>query len=169
MITLKEFMEVNDYKVTEGNDYLWDSFGRNAYMLSYWNGSHDGFNMSILFDTETQVVYKVEVCDYKNERAYRLINPEYKQGYMDEAKRKNVKHDEAWDNVNYVDLETSEDWIVKAVAIKEGKVYDTRVQLPIELSDEEFATIARMAHDRDITFNQMVEQILMQFIESQKE
>ena len=88
---------------------------------------------------------------------------------MDEAKRKNVKHDEAWDNVNYVDLETSEDWIVKAVAIKEGKVYDTRVQLPIELSDEEFATIARMAHDRDITFNQMVEQILMQFIESQKE
>jgi len=41
--------------------------------------------------------------------------------------------------------------------------------IPVELSDEEFLTIARMAHDRNITFNQMVEIILWQYIGKEKE
>ena len=41
--------------------------------------------------------------------------------------------------------------------------------IPVELSDEEFMTIARMAHDRDITFNQMVEIILWNYINAEKE
>lgn len=46
------------------------------------------------------------------------------------------------------------------------KKYET---VPVDLSDEEFLTIARMAHDRDITFNQMVEIILWQYIGKEKE
>jgi hypothetical protein len=46
------------------------------------------------------------------------------------------------------------------------KKYET---IPVELSDEEFLTIAKMAHDRNITFNQMVEIILWQYIGKEKE
>ena len=46
------------------------------------------------------------------------------------------------------------------------KKYET---IPVDLSDEEFLTIARMAHDRNITFNQMVEIILWQYIGKEKE
>jgi len=46
------------------------------------------------------------------------------------------------------------------------KKYET---IPVDLSDEEFLAIARMAHDRDITFNQMVEIILWQYIGKEKE
>ena len=46
------------------------------------------------------------------------------------------------------------------------KQYET---IPVDLSDEEFLTIARMAHDRNITFNQMVEIILWQYIGKEKE
>jgi len=45
---------------------------------------------------------------------------------------------------------------------------DERSGLEIELSDEEFLSIARMAHNRDITFNKMVETILWQYINDTK-
>lgn len=40
--------------------------------------------------------------------------------------------------------------------------------IPVDLSDEEFLAIAKMAHERDITFNQMVESILWHYIKAEK-
>jgi hypothetical protein len=40
--------------------------------------------------------------------------------------------------------------------------------VPVELSDAEFLSIAKMAHERDITFNKMVEAILWQYINDAK-
>ena len=45
---------------------------------------------------------------------------------------------------------------------------DDREVIPVELSDHEFLTIARMAHERDITFNKMVEVILWNYINETK-
>lgn len=42
------------------------------------------------------------------------------------------------------------------------------VDMPIELSDDEFLAIAKMAHERDITFNKMVETILWSYINESK-
>lgn len=41
---------------------------------------------------------------------------------------------------------------------------DNREVVPVDLSDEEFLHIARMAHERDITFNKMVEIILTEYM-----
>lgn len=38
----------------------------------------------------------------------------------------------------------------------------------MDLSDQEFLYIARMAHERDITFNEMVEAILWNYINEEK-
>ena len=38
----------------------------------------------------------------------------------------------------------------------------------IDLTDEEFLSIAKMAHERDITFNKMVEAILWNYIKETK-
>ena len=45
---------------------------------------------------------------------------------------------------------------------------DDRVDLPVDLTDDEFLSIARMAHERDITFNKMVETILWNYINETK-
>jgi len=37
---------------------------------------------------------------------------------------------------------------------------DTRESIEVDLSDDEFLRVAKLAHERDITFNQMVEVIL---------
>lgn len=39
-----------------------------------------------------------------------------------------------------------------------------RETLDIDLTDDEFLYIAKQAHERDITFNKMIEQIIMRFM-----
>ena len=167
MITLKEFMEVVDYRVTEGSDFTWDCFGNDSkpYTLSVWNGDQDGWSFNITFDTGTQDVYMVESCDYKNQRAYRLINPDWQNAYREYAKKHNPEYiDQAWDDVDYVDLESDDDWIQKALSIKAGEDYDTRVSIPLDLSEEELMVLFKSAHERDMTFNEFCEYALKEFL-----
>jgi len=169
MITVKEFMELIEYRITEGSGYGWQCFGPNAYRLDSWNGSHDGHSVSIVFDTHTQEVYEVSAYDYRNERAYRLINPDYKFAHDDEAGGRGVDINQAWDDVNYTDLEVDDEFIQKALAIVAGEDYDTRVQVPVDFTDQELLTYMKMAHERDITFNELVEEALRHAINEYNE
>jgi len=168
MITLKEWMEVVEYRVTEGSTFQWKCYGSNAYSLDSWDGDRDGASFTIIFDTKTQEVYEVQSHDYKNQRAYRLVNPDFKFERDVESANRNVSLDQAWDNVNYVDLEADDDWIQKAQAIVAGEDYDTRVSIPIDLPEEELMVLFKMAHDRDMTFNDFIEQVLREQLERLK-
>jgi hypothetical protein len=57
MITMKEWMELVDYKITEGSDYTWSCYGPNAYTLDSWNGVHGagGYSFSIVFSTKSSM------------------------------------------------------------------------------------------------------------------
>ena len=89
--------------------------------------------------------------------------------YIEYANRHNPEYrDVAWDGVDYVDLESDNDWIQKAIAIKQGKDYDTRVTIPLELEDDEIFGLMKMAHERDITLNQFVEELLWEAINREK-
>ena len=160
MITIKDFMEAVNYRITEGSEYCWQCYGPNAYSLDYWNQEQDGHTVSIVFDTRTHEVYEACAYDYSRERAYRLINPAYKQEHASEAESRDVDINQAWDDVNYIDLETDEDFLEKARAIVSGEDYDTRVQIPVNFTDEELLRYMTLAHERDITFNQLVEEAL---------
>jgi len=162
MLTMKEWMELVDYKITEGGEYGWRCFGSNAYQLDSWNGIHGngGYSSHIVFDTEDQTVYEVSVCDYTNDRAYRMINTDYEKQYREEAELRGNSDNEAWDEVNYVDLDVNNDFTDKCRAIKAGEEYDTRVSVPIELPDHEILFLMKMAHEQDITFNQLMINIL---------
>jgi hypothetical protein len=168
MITLKDFMETVDYRITEGGDYGWNCYGYDAYMLDSWNGDQDGHSFTIIFDTKTQTVYEVQAHDYVRQRAYRLINPEFKSAHDLEAGQRDVNLNEAWDDVDYVDLETDEDFLEKAQAIAANEDYDTRVQVPVDFTDDELLTYMTMAHERDMTFNAFVEMALKSVIDEIK-
>jgi hypothetical protein len=165
MITVRDFMEVVDYRITEGGDYGWQCYGPTAYRLDSWDGDQNGHTVSIVFDTHTQVVYEATAYDYKNERAYRLFNPEFKEAFDQEALERGASANEAWDEVNYVDLETDDDFIQKALAIVAGEDYDTRVSIPLDLPEDVLFELMRQAHEKDITFNQHVENIVREACE----
>lgn len=128
MITLKEYFELIEYKINEGSRYVRDCYGSDAYMISEWNGINGAgeFSFNCVFDTKNQTVYEVEVCDYTNTRAYRMINPDFKSAHDDEAKIRGEYTNQAWDDVYFVNLESTDDFIQKALAIRAGEDYDPR-------------------------------------------
>jgi hypothetical protein len=163
---IKQWMELVGYRITDGSGYQWQCYGDEAYSLDSWDGDHKGKSFCVIFDKQTNQVYELQAHDFKNQRAYRWVNPEYIDAMTAEATRRNVNHTEAWEDVNYVSLEVVDDFYQKASAIMSGVEYDTRVSVPIELPDEELFQLMRMAHERDITLNQLVEEALRLAIEN---
>lgn len=164
MITLKEWMELANYRITEGSEFGWNCYGRDAYMLDSWNGEQDGHSFTVIFDTKTQVVYEVQAHDYVNNRAYRMINPDFQKKVKKEARKRDSDKDNAWDDVDYTDLEVDDDFIQKCLSIREGEDYDTRVQVPLELDKDQMFDLMVMAHEQDKTLNELVEDMLRQMI-----
>ena len=170
MITMKEWMELVDYKVTEGSDYDWDCYGPNSYSLDSWNGVHGkgGYSFSIVFSTKSQKVYEVTVCDYTNDRAYRMINPNNVEKHRKETVAHDVNINDAWDGVDFVDLEVDDDFIQKCLAIKDGEDYDTRVLVPIDLPDDLLLQAALNAHKLNITLNAYINLALADLVKNVK-
>ena len=72
--------------------------------------------------------------------------------------------DEAWEGVNYTDLDCQDDFFDKMSQIYQEVEYDTRVVVPLDIGDQEFIHVAKMAHERDITFNRMVDLLLTEYL-----
>jgi hypothetical protein len=94
-----------------------------------------------------------------------MINPKFQKKHAREAEIRNVNLNEAWDEINYIDLDVDDDFIQKALAIRAGEDYDTRVQVPVDFSDEDLLKYMKMAHDRDMTFNEFIEEALRHALE----
>lgn len=168
MITVKDYMECVDYRITEASEWLWNCFGPNAFTFDCWNGDHNGFNVGIVFDTKTTTVYKFEVHDYKKQNSYRWVHPEYNAAYIDEAKARNINNAQAYDDINFIDIELSDDIIEKATCIVMGIDYDERVQISLDLPENLQLQLFTLAHQQDITLNQLVENILKLEIEKRQ-
>ena len=159
MLSLKDWMELVDYRITEGSEFQWSCYGPTAYILDSWNGIHGprGYSFSIVFDTVSQTVFEVSVCDYTNDRAYRMINPQFRDEHSAEGERRGVAYNEVFEGVDYVDLDVAEDFIEKSQAIKLDKDYDTRIIVPLDISDEDLLKYMKFAHEKDITFNELAD------------
>lgn len=165
MITLQQFMDAVEYRISEGSNYTWDSFGQTAYCLeSVIDNDVAKYHIGIVFDTTNKTVYEVEAHDYTTHRAYRYTNPLWVDAVRQEAQRRGINYDIAYDSVKFIDLEVEDDWIEKARAIVRGEDYDTRVKIPLELDKEELLQLMTAAHEQDITLNDYVERILRQYV-----
>lgn len=166
---LSQVNEITNHRITEGSDYGWNCYPDARY-LDY---ESDFAHVSVLYSTVTQEIYQAEVSvkvDAWDEDSspYRWLNPEYKEAFFSECKKRKVKKNQAWDDVKWVDLETEEDFLEKAEAMFNGEEFDKRVQVPLELDDELMMQLFMEAHKRDITLNQMIEEILSKVIEEHK-
>ena len=159
--------EALDHRITGGSEYQWSCYGSDVRFMDY---ESDYAHVSVVFDTITQSVYEATV-NSKDEsiRPYRWLNPDTKQEYLDECKEKDIDPNEAWDSVKWVDLETEEDFLDKACAIFNGDAFDERVQVPLDLDRDEMFQLMQMAHERDITLNKLVEEILQKVIDNHRD
>lgn len=172
MITIRDFMEAVQYRITEGNEYTWHCFGDHAYQLTSWDGRHsDGATVSMVFDTNTQTVYQIEAHDYLRNRSYRWIHPDHRAAYRQEALTwfgGDLSKDVAYDNVKFVDVDDHAVMLSRATAIARHEKYDDRASVEVELDDSEWYELMKLAHQRDVTLNMLVEEILWDQIKKEQ-
>lgn len=162
----QELIEANNFEITGGSEYQWQCFGFNARYLDF--DQEDRFSINCVFDTADHTVYIIEAWDYVNHREYRWINPGYIEAYKEACKENEVDFRESFDNNKFIDLEVVEDMFEKIQGIRNEEEYDTRVRVPIDFSDSELLELMKLAHEKDITFNQLVEEALSVAIEDAK-
>jgi len=165
MITLKDYLEAIDFKITGGSDYSWKCFGENARYLDCDSPELNVYSVNCVFDSVDQTVYTVEAWDYANDRVYRWIHPAYIKKHMKACAKHGVDVYSACDSMNYTDLDVAEDILEKARAIVRQEEYDTRVMVPVDFTDEDLLQYMKLAHSMDITFNELVEQALREAID----
>ena len=170
MITMQDFFEVTNYKISDGHEFLWSCYGPNVHILDSELTEDNDFlaTCSIVFDKKTYVVYEAKVYDYINNRAYRMIHPDYKEAHDEESYSRKIDPDQAWDVIKFIDLDVKNDWIEKASAIMNGEKYDERVSIPLEFSKDELYKFMLIAHELDITLNQFFENVAKEAIDMEK-
>jgi hypothetical protein len=97
-----------------------------------------------------------------------MINPNNVEKHRKEAVARDVNLNEAWEDVDYVDLEVDDDFIQKCLAIKAGEDYDTGALVPIDLPDDLLLQAALEAHKRNITLNAYINMALVALVEKVK-
>ena len=92
MISIKDWLEGVQYRVSDVWDFNWDCFGKNVMGIeSDWGCDEGGGRTyTITYDNCTLEVF--EVCSYSqdDETALRWINPKYKKAYFAEEKRRGM-------------------------------------------------------------------------------
>ena len=163
---LKKILKAANYKISSGSEYLWLCFGENARFLELENRYG---NASVVFDTVNQTVYSLEVVTLSGDFAYRWTNPDINSGFLLEAEERGVDPKNAWDDVEWIDLEVEADILEKMTAILAGENFDERVMIDINLTDEDLVVIAKAAHKEDKTLNQFINDSLCNYLDTLKE
>lgn len=160
---IKDANEIFGHHIVGGSEHCWRCWP-NARFMDYEN---ELAHASVVFDTARGTLYEATVTS-KDESVtpYRWLNPQTVAVYKAEARERDVDLRMAWDDVQWVDCEVWDDWAEKAGAIWRGETPDSRVQVALDLTDEELMTLFRAAHDRDITLNQLVAELLQAEIDA---
>ena len=156
---LSKINEAMNHQITGGSEYHWNCFP-DARFLDYESAYA---HVSILYSTVDQTVYQADASIKSG-----VWPDEFKDAYLNEAKERNVKPNQAWDDVEWIELETDEDFLEKSKAMFNGDYWDTRIQVPIDLDNDTILQLAMEAHKRDITLNNMIEIILQEVVDKHR-
>jgi hypothetical protein len=167
-ITLKDYLQAINYKVTGGSSFEWNVFGSNAYQLeSADTEDYDAtYTVCVVFDKVSQKVYELQAWDYLKGRTYRWVSPDFTVAYDAEYVSRGLSFEIALDNEKFINLDVAEDILEKITAIAAGEEYDDRVQIEIDLPDDVIYSAAIQAHKQDITLNQYINNILINALEN---
>lgn len=156
---LTDWMNITGGRVTEGSEFGYHCYGDRAYYLSFWNNKHGNAEVStsVVYDRNTFDIYEADVYDGARNQMYTWRHPEYIEAYKNEEKQYCASWHQDWPNI---ELESPDDFIEKATAIINGFDYDTRIKIPLNIDNDELFSLMTMAHERDITLNELVETVV---------
>ena len=159
MNILEQFLTALEYRINDAWEHQWPSY-TNGQTLGFYN---EYAAAKVVFNRANQEVIEISVAsesDAREQNAYRWINPDYLEEIQAEAERRGLRHKEALEGLDYIELDVIADLLEKAVAMLADEEFDKRVDLPLDLDEDLLMKLFRTAHEQDITLNQLMENIL---------
>ena len=157
MFTLKNFLDlVEDNCTVERFPCGLECYGANTSIYSAYV-TNDYECCAAVNDSG---IRELNLYDYRNKRNYRWTVPEVEPLRDAELLLAGLDPKLVDEDQEFIDLIMIEDMVKKMTAICAGEEYDTRITIPLEMSDDEFILIARAAHELDITLNEFMVQAI---------
>lgn len=157
--------------VMQGTTYLWKCYGPRARLLTIEKTDPEYYSdevAHVIFDTDDGQVY--ELCVYSQPKvdeghdssawAYAWINPDVREAYLEECEQRGVTPFEVWEDFTATEVDVEEDILEKLSDQVNMREIDHRVVVPLTLTDEEMFTLMKIAHERDVTLNELVGKVL---------
>jgi hypothetical protein len=162
-----QILEAISSRISNSSQFLYSCFGsnepRNYEFVDILEKPVGSFTTD-----KSGKVYEVVIEMPGKDGCYRWLDPNFKDALEQETQMRGFDPKIAWDDVPFTDLETEEDILEKVKAICNNEEFDDRVIVPLDLSDDVFLAVAKEAHKRDITFNEMIAVILQTTIKAQE-
>lgn len=165
-MNIESFLKAIEYRFDEGSKFQWKCFGNNARFVDYGNDT-PGYDISCVYDCKTGEIYSISVFDYNESIEYRYMNPMYKDAYFDEEVERNINPESEDSDLKTIDLDVELDIMERIEAVVAGVEMDKRVLMGIDLPEKLWYELMKMAHERDITLNQLISEILQQAIDKE--
>lgn len=143
--------------------YLWNCYGDNAYCIDFQNEKNSLHDFAhVVYDATTGEVFQIEVFNEENNPKI-WFNYDYRKAYIDEARSRNVDPFVAWDNVRYTDMDFFDD-VTDLLQQLEHKEEDEGLEgtseLQLELPREQLLELCLIAHEKNVTLNQLINDVL---------
>lgn len=164
MIYLNNILQLIEFKITGGTEFLWNCFGTNA---RYLDSDNSEYSISCIFDSVTQEVYKIQF--YVNNSKDLMdncfwLNPAYRQNFLDESESRNVDPYSLDEDIAIYEFMNLHDFIThirNRVGIEEMET------ISLDLEDDLLISLTKLAQERNVTLDVLIQNILR--IQMQKE
>lgn len=128
------------------------------------------FTIEATISKNYKIIYRVCVSDFKNMRHYNWVSPGLKEDFNKEQADMGFDPKIGWieddDIIETTDLEVFEDFIEKSNAIISNSDYDTRLLVNMNIDKELVYDLMLIAHSKDITLNELINEIMLAKIEN---
>jgi len=158
IISSDQIFQVMDHDVEEFWRYCWNCYGKFAYGVDFNCQSKN--EVSFIHNPITREVFEITAYDFHNDRAYRWIHPDYVESHIAESEEIGADPHDSYIGGTFIDIDVKQDILDRMIAIADGDDYDTRVTIPIDISDEDLLKLMKQAHELDMTFNNYVEMVI---------
>lgn len=163
MIYLNTFLSLIQFEITDSSKYLWKSFGPNA---RYLDNETEVYSLSCVFDTKTQEIYLLSFSlNAQNSPTYHWVPPSHYQAYIQEHIDNNLDYTKHDDECPIIYCDTVQNFI-NTVHINTDLPKQETVS--IELDTDLILALTKIAMEKNITLDTLINNILRDFIEHEE-
>lgn len=156
---IQTIFETVGYRIEQSNPFLYQCFGMNNPRIYDFVNIDEETSGNFTAD-ESGKVYEVIAEIPEIGVCYRWIDKEFRESAVRETLNRGLDPTIAWDDIKFIEIDSEENILLKVKAIC-NKIHFNDLGLhPTEISDSFFIKVAKMAAERDITFNEMVKLLI---------